>query len=121
MTSIEFKHPLPASAIELLLILVETAEQYQIQTIPCREVQLRGQSTRSSEGRALPPQKDPLGSLQKLGLIERLNKHSVRLRSVAFARARYERKNWLGKWWVKMIHRFEDRLNCLWHLTLFNL
>ncbi len=105
MTSIEFERPLPASAIELLLLLVEMAEQYQIQVIPCREVQLCGQSSPTSEGGVWPSQKDPLGSLQKLGLIERLNKHSVRLRAVAFDRARYERKNRLGKWWVKMIHR----------------
>ncbi len=105
MKSIAFDHPLPASAVELLLALVETAEQYQIQTIICREVQVCGQSSGNIEGELLPSQKDPLGSLQKLGLVERLTQRRVRLHAGAFARARYERKNWMGKRWAEMIRR----------------
>jgi hypothetical protein len=71
--------------------------------IPCREVRVR-KDFEIENDRHLPPQKDPLGTLQKIGLVERLGQHNVRLRTVAFERAKYERKNRLGKWWFKTIH-----------------
>ena len=40
MMKSDLDYPLPATAIELLLALVDTAKQYQIQIIPCREVQV---------------------------------------------------------------------------------
>jgi hypothetical protein len=104
MKSIDLDYPLSPTATELLLVLVDTAKRYQIQTITCREVRTRRDFEDESD-KYLLPQKDPLGSLQKVGLVERLNKHSVRLRAVAFERAKYERRSWLGKWWLRMIRR----------------
>jgi hypothetical protein len=104
MKMLDLDYPLPATAIELLLVLVDTAEKFQLETITCREVRVRDGS-RGKDDRHLPPEQDPLGNLQKRGLVERLNKNRVRLQTVAFERARYERKNWLGKWLVKMIRR----------------
>ena len=97
MMKYDLDYPLPATAIELLLALVDTAKQYQIQIIPCREVRVL-KDFGFEDDRHLPPQKDPLGTLQKIGLVERLGQHNVRLRTVAFERAKYERKNRLGKW-----------------------
>ncbi len=105
MRHFNFDYPLPPTAVELLLVLVDTAEQYQLKTVTCREVQLYSQPAPIFDEGMLPHPKDPLGSLQKVGLIERLNKGAVRLRANAFKRARYERQNWMGKWWVKMWHR----------------
>jgi hypothetical protein len=97
MMKSDLDYPLPATAIELLLALVDTAKQYQIQIIPCREVRVL-KDFNIEDDRHLPPQKDPLGTLQKIGLVERLGQHDVRLRAMAFERAKYERKNRLGKW-----------------------
>jgi hypothetical protein len=90
MMKYDLDYPLPATAIELLLALVDTAKQYQIQIIPCREVRVLKDFGFE--------EKDPLGTLQKIGLVERLGQHDVRLQAVAFERAKYERKNRLGKW-----------------------
>jgi hypothetical protein len=108
MKSIDLDNPLHPTAIELLLALVDTAKQYQLQTIPCREVRVRREPW-FEEDRDLTPQPDPLGSLQKMGLVERLNSH-VRLGKEAFERAKYERKGRLGKWWARMIYRVFSRL-----------
>ncbi len=89
----------------MLLALVDTAEQYQIKTVPCREVWLPGQPPAIVASQTLPHAKDPLGSLERSGLIQRLNQHQVRLMVVAFGRARYERKNWLGKLWLRLLNR----------------
>ena len=101
---INLDYQLHPTATELLLVLVDTAKQYQIQIIPCREVQVRHHLEKQDDKR-FAPQQDPLGSLQKLGLVERLDNHNVRLQAAAFERASYERKNQLGKWWVKLTHR----------------
>ncbi len=102
---IKFDHLLPATAVELLLVLVDTAEQYQLKTIPCREVWVESHMPPQIAPEALPHPKDPLGSLEKLGLIERLNQDTIHLRAAAFTWAKYKRKNWLGKRWLKIIHR----------------
>ena len=99
--SLNIDHPLPATAIELLLILVETAERYQIQTITCREVQTRDKLFSAVNDQLFLPSKDPLGTLQNSGLIKKIHNQQVYLHPDAFARARYERKNWLGKQWTK--------------------
>lgn len=102
---VNFDQPIPTTAVELLLVLVDTAERYQMKTVPCREVWRQGQPPAIVGSHALPHPKDPLGSLEKLGLIQRLNPNKVRLRAVAFGRAKYERKNWLGKLWLRLLNR----------------
>jgi hypothetical protein len=64
---------------------VDLAKQDQGQTIHCREVRIR-RAPWPEEDRDLPPEQDPLGTLQKMGLIECLNSH-VCLRKPAFERA----------------------------------
>ncbi len=98
---LDFDYTLPATAIELLLVLVETAKQYQIQTITCREVQTRDKLSRTVNDQQLSPSKDPLSTLQNSGLVKKIHKHRVYLYPDAFERARYERENWLGKQWIK--------------------
>ena len=103
MKSINLEHPLPASAIELLLLLVDTAEQYQSQTVTCREVWVRNEASSLHHNKQLTPQTDPLGTLQKVGLVERLSKRQIRLCTEAFKRAKYERQNWLGKFLTRLL------------------
>lgn len=101
LKSLDLPQQLSASARELLLVLVDTAKQAETQTVLYREVRVRQEFERGANPTG-PPDQDPLGSLQQLGLVDRLSQHHIYLRAAAFERAAYERKSWLGKWWLKM-------------------
>jgi hypothetical protein len=120
--SIDIRYPLPDPLAHLLLTLVEVAERNEILSVSFSLGQSTTEDREASDLMIQDPKKGDylvvpgvrwnllIGSLYMLGLAEQVGENSLFLYPGAFERARYERKNRLGKWWVRTMLRWRDAL-----------
>jgi len=118
MEPIDVSYPLPAPLVQLLIALVEAAEQDQVLTVNCVSASSpheygtwdyhieSSRGTKDIEG----VKGAALDSLTRLGFVERLGDRSITvfLHPSAFERARYERKGRFGKWVIRTVQHARD-------------
>lgn len=115
MEHIEIDDPLPAPIVQVLLALTEVAERNQVLDVQWTEAPGEQYGTYNlilSSGKdrlRLTVHSQTMQSLERLGLIE-LDNNAVFLCPATFKRAKYERKNWIGQWIARAVHKWRDVL-----------
>jgi hypothetical protein len=113
----DIEYPLPAPLAKLLGALVDIAKRNDVLIVDYTlirsgkgtwEYQLRDHSRQEPVIISGLQGRQPVESLQMLGLVEELGNNSVFLYPVAFERVKYERKGRFGKWWARVLLRRRD-------------
>ena len=117
MEHVDVDYQLPKPIAQLLVAMVEVAERNEVLTVSCAKDP--SDKKGAWDFRIKDPAKgesavvkrlggDPIGSLELLGVVQRLSQRDMFLYPAAFTRARYERKRRFGKWLTRTCNRGRD-------------